>query len=317
MLAPQSQEIYYPESDGKPMAETDLHRNLLLKLVDSLQCAFPEAYVSGNICLYYEEGNPRKMISPDALLCLSHPPEEKRVYLSWEENHQLDLVMEFSSQSTYREDHFKKLRIYEQILKVPYYVIFNPIRIYLNVFSLVNGQYVMQETDQRGLYTLKKLGIRIGIENFNSLRLYDQEGQPIPTSVEAERQQKEEERRQKEEERRQKEEERRQKEEERRQKEEERRQKEEERRQKEEERRQKEEERRQKEEERRQKEEERRQKEEERRQKEEERRQKEEERRLKEEEQRQKEEERRQKDEALAEIERLRSLMKAAGIDHK
>ena len=108
MLAPRKHPVYYPESDGKPMAETDAHRNLIIKMVDLLQEAYPEAYVSGNICLYYEEGNPKKMISPDALLCSSQPPGEKRAYLAWEEEAPLDLVMEFSSRSTHRQDHIKR-----------------------------------------------------------------------------------------------------------------------------------------------------------------------------------------------------------------
>ncbi|MBF0237782.1 MAG: hypothetical protein HQM12_08770 [SAR324 cluster bacterium] len=109
MLAPyKNNDIFYPESDGKPMAETDVHRNLLLGMVDMLQRAFPEAYVSGNICLYYEQGNPHKMISPDSLLCRSQPPHQKRVYLAWEPYAQLDMVMEFSSFSTKRMDHHKK-----------------------------------------------------------------------------------------------------------------------------------------------------------------------------------------------------------------
>ena len=30
-------EIYYPESDGEPMAETDLHRNWMIRIIDILQ----------------------------------------------------------------------------------------------------------------------------------------------------------------------------------------------------------------------------------------------------------------------------------------
>ena len=176
MLAPQKHSVYYPESDGKPMAETDVHRNLIFKMVDLLQEAFPQAYVSGNICLYYEEGNPKKMISPDALLCRAQPPGEKRVYLAWEPEAQLDLVMEFSSRSTRREDHYKKKRIYEQLLKVPYYVIFNPHVVYLNVFALEAGEYRLLETDEHGCFLLEGLGLQVAIEHSNSLRLLDGQG---------------------------------------------------------------------------------------------------------------------------------------------
>ena len=186
MLAPQKHPVYYPESDGKPMAETDVHRNLIIKMVDLLQEAYPEAYVSGNICLYYEEGNPKKMISPDALLCSSQPPGEKRVYLAWEEEAPLDLVMEFSSRSTHREDHHKKKRIYEHLLKVPYYVIFNPHVVYLNVFALEAGEYRLLETNEQGCFPLEALGLQVAIEHSNSLRLFDGKGRPVLTRAERE-----------------------------------------------------------------------------------------------------------------------------------
>ena len=46
--------IDYPESDGKPMAETDLHRQLMNELISQLDYFFqtdPEVYVTGNIFL--------------------------------------------------------------------------------------------------------------------------------------------------------------------------------------------------------------------------------------------------------------------------
>ena len=186
MLLPQPSTVIYPESDGKPMAETDVHRNLIVNMGALLRAAFPQAYVSGNICLYYEEGNPKRMIFPDALLCCSQAPAEKRIYLAWEEKAQLDLVMEFSSKSTHREDHNKKKRIYEQTLQVPYYVIFNPHVIYLNVFELKEGRYQQLETNEQGLVWLSDLKIHIGVEQANSLRLYDAEGQRILDKAEAE-----------------------------------------------------------------------------------------------------------------------------------
>ncbi|MBF0237543.1 MAG: Uma2 family endonuclease [SAR324 cluster bacterium] len=185
MLAPYpEQTIYYPESDGKPMAETDVHRDLLFKMVDLLRQAFPTAYVSGNICLYYEQGNPKKMISPDSLLCLSQSPGEKRVYLAWEKNAQIDLVMEYSSFSTRKEDHFKKKKIYEELLKVPYYVIFDPHAVYLSVFELGPRGYQPLETNEQGRCLMSRLPLAIAIENSNSLRLFNAQGEPILSSAE-------------------------------------------------------------------------------------------------------------------------------------
>ena len=61
--------VYYPDSDGKPMAESDLHRDIMLDVIFMLQRWFAgqsdDVYVSGNILVYYVEGDPRRSVSPD------------------------------------------------------------------------------------------------------------------------------------------------------------------------------------------------------------------------------------------------------------
>ena len=82
-------EIEYPTTDGKPMAETDLHRDDMVDTIQMLQDFFadrPRVYVSGNLLLYYEERNRRKHVAPDALVTLGINKEPRRdYYLVWEE----------------------------------------------------------------------------------------------------------------------------------------------------------------------------------------------------------------------------------------
>ena len=61
--------IVYPESDGKPMAETDIHRDLMVDFIDMLQHHFIDepVYVSGNLMMYYEQGT-RKSVAPDVFV---------------------------------------------------------------------------------------------------------------------------------------------------------------------------------------------------------------------------------------------------------
>jgi hypothetical protein len=61
----------YPTSDGKPLAETDWHRELMLDLIKMLQAFFlaaPRVYVSGNLLIFYQKGNKRKHVSPDVFV---------------------------------------------------------------------------------------------------------------------------------------------------------------------------------------------------------------------------------------------------------
>ena len=60
--------IFYPESDGEPMAETDVHRDLMTDWIQMLKHHYrneTDVYVSGNLFMYYVEGEPRKCVSRD------------------------------------------------------------------------------------------------------------------------------------------------------------------------------------------------------------------------------------------------------------
>jgi hypothetical protein len=52
------EEIEYPENDGEPMGETDLHRNWMVRIHDMLSCRYRDqkVYVGSNLLVYYEEG---------------------------------------------------------------------------------------------------------------------------------------------------------------------------------------------------------------------------------------------------------------------
>jgi len=56
---PGARRVHYPESDGKPLGETDLHRNLMIDLIFALKWFLHNvrAYVAGNLYVYFEEGN--------------------------------------------------------------------------------------------------------------------------------------------------------------------------------------------------------------------------------------------------------------------
>src|SRR6516162_6796690 len=79
--------VDYPTTDGKPMAETDLHRQDMVDVIETLRDYFehePDVYVTGNLLLYYEEGNPRKHVSPDVFVAFGVPKLPPRdYYLLW------------------------------------------------------------------------------------------------------------------------------------------------------------------------------------------------------------------------------------------
>jgi len=125
---PRRHEVEYPESDGKPMGETDFHVALMAYLIDALRRRFaddPAIYIAGNNFVYYEEGNPAAVVSPDVYVVRGVPSGLRRTYKLWLERQPPELVIELTSRSTHLEDLGNKRAIYEE-LGVKEYVIFDP-----------------------------------------------------------------------------------------------------------------------------------------------------------------------------------------------
>ena len=97
--------------------------------------------------------------------------------------------------------------VYEQILSVPYYVVFNRYTDELRCFTLEGGHYREVNTDQQPLWLPEAglglglwTGIYHGLER-QWLRFYNAEGNWLPTPLEQERQRAEQERQRAEQER--------------------------------------------------------------------------------------------------------------------
>jgi Uma2 family endonuclease len=140
--------IDYPETDGRPIAETPFHRDTLFLCIDVLRrwfTAAPNVYVSGAMMLYYERGNPRRWVSPDVQVTLGIPREpERRVYKTWVEGKMPDVIIEATSRSTQREDEEFKFELYRR-LGVREYFLFDPEGDYLDPplagYRLAAGEY--------------------------------------------------------------------------------------------------------------------------------------------------------------------------------
>jgi Uma2 family endonuclease len=169
--------LVYPESDGEPMAETPRHQQVMIDCMDILRSHFhgnPDVYVAGNMLLYYEEGNPRKSVSPDVFMVRGLSKKELRTYKTWEQPATLDFVLEVASPSTYTRDFNEKMEIYAKILRVKEYCIYDPyheIEPYFIGFRLVSQAYEeIPFVNER--IPSEVLGLELG-EHDGVLRLYD------------------------------------------------------------------------------------------------------------------------------------------------
>ncbi|MDE0089074.1 MAG: Uma2 family endonuclease [Candidatus Poribacteria bacterium] len=169
--------IFYPESDGKPMAETDKHRDLMIDFIQMLRHHYRnenDVYVSGNLLMYYEEGNPRKSISPDVFVVFGVAKKQRNTYLTWEEVQTPDFVLEVASPSTFNRDMGGKKDLYASVLKVKEYYIYDPLGEIVPSFTgyrLTDGIYQEINFVNERLPSAV-LGLELG-EHENELRLYD------------------------------------------------------------------------------------------------------------------------------------------------
>ncbi len=174
----QTEEIYYPESDGKPMGETDWHRKAMMALIEMLEARYrdrQDVYVSGNLFVYYEKGKPSSVFAPDAFVVFGVSKRERRTYKLWEEGGKApDVVFEVSSESTSLEDEGSKKVICRR-LGVSEYFLYDPEQAYLEPplqgFRLTNGRYQLLTPDANGLYS-QQLDLYLRLEG-QQLRLID------------------------------------------------------------------------------------------------------------------------------------------------
>ena len=148
--------IFYPEEDGKPMAASDLHRDILMRTIDALTEHFlPDSsvYVSGDILMYYVEGLPEKVVAPDVLVTFGIGKKRRRTYKVWEEGRVPEFAMEFSSENTYRNDLDGKMKLYAS-LGIRDYFLYDAEALFLPSplmgFMLVDRTYMAISADESG-----------------------------------------------------------------------------------------------------------------------------------------------------------------------
>ncbi len=185
------QRVYYPETDGKPMAETDLHRQIMMALIHALEEFFrndPQVYVAGNLLLYYEEGVPSSCCAPDVFIVRGISKGNRRTYKLWEEESAPDFVIEVTSKSTRLEDLGSKKVLYAE-MGVSEYFLFDPLNEYLSPpligYRLEGSNYVQMEPSS-GRFHSEATGLDLTVIEGWPRFIDPSTGEPLHTPAEAE-----------------------------------------------------------------------------------------------------------------------------------
>lgn len=167
---------------------------------------FDEILTATDLHIYYNLNHTNWYKRPDwfAVVGVSRLYEGfdlRMSYVLWQELVSPFVIVELLSPSTEDEDLGRtvqqpgrpptKWQVYEQILRVPYYIIFSRYTNELQPFHLVGGHYEPMTPHEEGLYPVPELGLSFGLwqgtykgVNRIWLRWFTQSGEMIPTPEE-------------------------------------------------------------------------------------------------------------------------------------
>lgn len=196
-----------PKEPGLPDEFHDLQPQLLRETFRPVEYPPDQIFMGTDLNVYYDPRHPQWYKRPDwfAVLGVSRLYEERDLRLSyviWQEGVNPFIVVELLSPGTEKEDLGQTLRevnqpptkweVYEQVLRVPYYVVFNRYTDELQVFTFQADRYILLDLAESRLWISSiKLGLGLWQGNYDGierqwLRWFDSDGNWILTTAERE-----------------------------------------------------------------------------------------------------------------------------------
>lgn len=154
-----------PYEDGEPM-ETDQHVLQLDLLRETLRLYWKDRrdfFAGGNMFVYYslEQVKNKDFRGPDFFVALGVEHRSRKSWVVWQEGKGPDLVIEFLSETTEKQDKGEKKLIYQNDLKVTEYFWYDLFKDDFEGFVLRGGVYEPVEPDERGRLVSRKLGLAL------------------------------------------------------------------------------------------------------------------------------------------------------------
>jgi Uma2 family endonuclease len=171
-----SQEIIYPDSDGKPMADNSVQLNWMVKLYTGLREQYandPNTLVCCNLLWYPVEGNNRLRVAPDAMVILGRPSGDRGSYCQWLEGGVPPTVtFEVLSPGNWAGELQRKFRFFQRYGVQEYYL-YDPSRAILQGWQR-RGRRLMPIPETDG-WASPLLGIRFDLAS-GDLRIFSKTG---------------------------------------------------------------------------------------------------------------------------------------------
>ncbi|WP_207691682.1 Uma2 family endonuclease [Desulfonema limicola] len=179
-------EITYPESDGRPMADNTKQFNWIVKIKEGLEVMFadrPDVFVAGDLLWYPVKGDNKKRAAPDAMVVFGRPKGHRGAYIQYkEEDIAPQVVFEVLSPGNTKAEMKKKLGFYRQYGVEEYYI-YDPDNITFEGWLRTSGKLLKIKKIQG--WTSPRLGIRFELTD-EELFIYRPDGQKFLSFVETE-----------------------------------------------------------------------------------------------------------------------------------
>jgi Uma2 family endonuclease len=110
-------EIFYPSSDGEPLAESYDHLYVIMTTLAMLLAHLKgqQATVLADQFLYYAQGFPRLRVAPDVMVIFNVEPGGRDNYKIWEEGQVPSVIFEMTAPGTRSKDDVEKKHLYESL----------------------------------------------------------------------------------------------------------------------------------------------------------------------------------------------------------
>lgn len=196
-----------PDSDGTFVKNFQEHPQSIV-LTSSISPILEKLHPDGRYCIGQDSGIYWRLMeppekgaeAPDWFYVPNVSPlldgEYRRSYVLWKEFVAPLIAIEFVSGNGTEErdttppsetEKAGKFWVYEQAIRIPFYVIFDAWKDDLEAYHLVNGRYIQMQPNDRGHFAIAPMGVELGLKLENGvswLRWWDESGNLLLTGDE-------------------------------------------------------------------------------------------------------------------------------------
>jgi Uma2 family endonuclease len=139
-------------------------RQITVQSLKQIEARRPDVHVFNELLVQYHHNNQLRQVVPDNMVVLGELDDHGRTNYAVElEPARLLWTIDYVSAGNKRKDYADHFRKYEQELKVPYYLIYNPDTQDLRLYRHDGSHYALVEANTQGRWALPELELEIAL----------------------------------------------------------------------------------------------------------------------------------------------------------